>query len=819
MKVLGTGPSSAQVLIIGEAPGKEEEARGEPFIGQSGVELTKMIQQVGFLRSECYLDNVCKYRPEKNKITSLFYTKTAANKMAVTPPFILGRFVHEHIAEGVSELEALIDQLKPKLIIALGNTALWATTGEWGITKWRGSNLSTREINGQTYPLLPTYHPSAVLRQWDWRYIAVHDLRQAKRILDNGLPVIQERITIRPNLGQVLGQIAQLKSGADALGRLNGGRMLDVAVDIETRYRQITCVGLAWTPVDAICIPFLEIKTEDKNYWKTLDEETEVVWALRELLTHPNVMIIGQNFLYDQQYFARRMAFVPGSKNIHDTMTAHHVMWAGLPKGLDFLSSFYAQETHVFWKNEGKEWNPKTHDEEQHWIYNARDALRTYIVAKEQRNVYEALNFRSTTYGDPWTIQHKTHDAILRAMLRGVHVDDERKRGLIQKLGKVITGLEEYITFLLGHSLNPRSPKQLSTLFYNDFKVKPVTVYDRATGRRRRTTNADALGTIGKREVLLAPICNAIIDTRGLGTSKSVASQELDIDGRMRCAYSPAMVETYRFNSREDAFGYGTNLQNISSGDENHEPDSPHFRPNLRKMFIPDEGFAICDHDLDQADARVVAWESNCPSLKEIFHDKSRDLHCENADIIFGRHDEPYRQRAKGGVHATNYGATAGVLAAALGITVHEADIFLARYFGERPEVREWHDRIRIELQTRRYVENIFGYRRFYFDRIDNLLKEALAWIPQSTVAIAVNLGILQVQEQLPWAEFLLQVHDSAVHQYPYSTKPGTVPWTEDIEHKFELIRKAMEVPLPYDDPMTIPVSGKWSLESWGHCK
>jgi len=79
-------------------------------------------------------------------------------------------------------------------------------------------------------------------------------------------------------------------------------------------------------------------------------------------------------------------------------------------------------------------------------------------------------------------------------------------------------------------------------------------------------------------------------------------------------------------------------------------------------------------------------------------------------------------------------------------------------------------------------------------------------------VAIAINLGIKKVEQQLPWAEFLLQVHDSAVHQFPAHDQFTT-------EHAFEKIRKTMEIELPYPEPMTIPVTGKWSLESWGHCK
>lgn len=187
------GPSNAEVLIVGEAPGKVEAERGEVFVGPSGSEMTKMIHQAGFIRSECFLTNVTGYRPANNRITDWFYPKTKRPAKAI---LVQGRWVHQNVADGVLALEELITKLKPKVIIAFGNTPLWALTGNYGITKWRGSNLSTREIHGQTYPLLATYHPAAILRRWDWRYIAVHDLRQAKRIRDNGLPDIKEHFVV-----------------------------------------------------------------------------------------------------------------------------------------------------------------------------------------------------------------------------------------------------------------------------------------------------------------------------------------------------------------------------------------------------------------------------------------------------------------------------------------------------------------------------------------------------------------------------------------------------------------------------------------------
>lgn len=816
--VYGYGSDTAEILLLGEAPGKTEVIEGSPFMGAAGIELTKMLEQAGMLRSQCYLDNVCKYQPPRNRIEQWFYTKTKIAKEKPPHEVVLGKFVHPYIAQGVRDLESLLTRINPKVIIALGNTALWFCTGEWGITKWRGSNLQSRSINGKVYSVVPTYHPAAVLRQWDWRFIGVHDLRTARRVRDQGLPTPAEEFILRPSFNTVIHWLRELRRTADSLRESK----LDIAVDIETRARCISCVGLAWTESKAINIPFLEVKAENKNYWGTVEEELEIVWELRTLLTHPNVRVIGQGFSYDQQYFAKEFLFIPNYKpeNFHDTMTAHHIMWAGLPKGLDFQSSLYCSEDHVYWKDEGKEWNPKFHTEEQHWTYNCKDCVRTYKIAMEQRKVYEQLDFPSTPYGDPWLIQHQSHESVLRAMLRGVRINLNEKKRIHNELDNTINRIEEYIAFLAGHPLNPRSPQQLQKFFYNDFRIKPVTVYDSKTGTYRRTCNDDALVTLAKREILLAPVCFAINDVRSMGTFKSVAAKALDVDNRIRCQYTVPGTETYRYSSSTDAFGYGTNLQNVSSGTERDsdgkelDKNDHRYRPNLRKMMIPDEGMAIADHDLEQADARIVAWESNCQSLKEIFNDPTRDLHNENCEIIFGScsgKSDPNRQKAKAGVHATHYGATPPILAAALGITIREAERFIDRYFGERPEIQHWQERIRGQLQTKRYVENILGFRRFYFDRIESVLKEALAWIPQSTVALAINLGIKQVERTLPWAEFLMQVHDSAVHQFPLDrAKP---------EDSFESIRKAMTVVLPYEDPLTIPVSGSWSAISWGHCK
>jgi DNA polymerase I-like protein with 3'-5' exonuclease and polymerase domains len=366
---------------------------------------------------------------------------------------------------------------------------------------------------------------------------------------------------------------------------------------------------------------------------------------------------------------------------------------------------------------------------------------------------------------------------------------------------------QQWLNTVIGKPLNPRSPKQLQELFYHDLGCAVVT--SRKT--QRPTTDSDALDKIALSDPILRPICSAINQIRQLSNFRSVCLQPIDHDSRIRCSYNIAGTETFRFSSSQDAFGFGTNLQNISSGQERNQ-DFP--LPNLRKLFVPDAGYTMGDFDLAQADARVVAWDAQDEPLMELFADPSRDLHNENTEVIFGKclgKNDPNRQLSKTGVHLTNYGGTPAVLAASLGLTRHEAERFQARWFSAHPAIRDWHNRVLSELQSRRYVENAFGYRRFYFDRIEGILKEALAWIPQSTVAITTNLGIERVRERLSGhkVEFLLQVHDSSVFQWPTHLTEALLPQ----------IRANLQIPIPYPTPLIIPVGSKTSDVSWGDCK
>lgn len=238
-------------------------------------------------------------------------------------------------------------------------------------------------------------------------------------------------------------------------------------------------------------------------------------------------------------------------------------------------------------------------------------------------------------------------------------------------------------------------------------------------------------------------------------------------------------------------------------------------------MFIPDPGMTIFDVDLAGADAQVVAFEAEDYDLIRAFR-AGLDVHSKNAEDLWGRAftqlagdkdngpKSKKRKECKQGVHATNYGGSPRTLSKVLGWTVHEADQFQKRWFTIHPGIkRNFHGRVEASLRSSRMVINRFGYRRVYFDRIESCFTEALAWIPQSTVAEVSFRGGLQLEERCNWVEMLLQVHDSLVFQVPHS-----------MEERVADIREGLRYPIPYGfDELTIAWGIARSRVSWGDCE
>jgi DNA polymerase-1 len=300
----------------------------------------------------------------------------------------------------------------------------------------------------------------------------------------------------------------------------------------------------------------------------------------------------------------------------------------------------------------------------------------------------------------------------------------------------------------------------------------------------------------------------------------------------MRCSFSIAGPTTYRFSSSENAFGSGMNLQNIPVAEKAKIKDPNYIKlPNIRKLFIADPGYTFYDMDLDRADLQVVVWEADDKELKMALRE-GLDLHCFNAVTVYdikgipadelkeshpnykehrARIGEAKRGKTKAGIHATNYGVGDRKLAQTLGITVHEASLFRAKWFGARPGVRKWHLRTEEAIAKKGYIENKFGARLYNFGRPN--LPEFLGWLPQSTVAGVINRALVNVDGAYQRGEtsnqLLIQVHDSLAGQFLTSRK----------DEEIVKLRELAQVVIPYDDPLVIPVGINCSEKSWGDCK
>ncbi|MDE3067721.1 MAG: uracil-DNA glycosylase [Verrucomicrobiota bacterium] len=141
--VFGVGNIDAHLMFIGEAPGADEDAQGEPFVGRAGQLLTKIIQATGLRRGDVYIANILKCRPDTPG-QSAGNRKPTAEEMAACIPYL-----HEQI-----------DLIAPRVIVALGAVAIEGLLGKAaGITKLRSHWQTYRGI-----PLMPTYHPAYLLR-------------------------------------------------------------------------------------------------------------------------------------------------------------------------------------------------------------------------------------------------------------------------------------------------------------------------------------------------------------------------------------------------------------------------------------------------------------------------------------------------------------------------------------------------------------------------------------------------------------------------------------------------------------------------------
>jgi DNA polymerase len=321
------GPHDAKIAIVGEAWGEQEALIGKPFQGYSGQELTRMLQEAGLSRRDCFLTNVLALRPPNNDLAALCCNKTSCGE-GYTLPHLgkIGQYLQPQYLPELDRLRDELTQVAPNLIIALGATACWALLHTNGIGALRGTVATSSLV---PHKVLPTYHPAGVLRNWAWRPIAIADLIKAKR--ESEFPEIkrpERHILVNPT-------IAECREWMDRhLGS-------ECACDIETKFGMIEMVGFSASASHAMVIPFWD-KNKGGNYWPSANDERMARKIVGAILENPSITKIFQNGLYDLQYLIKEGFRPRGCRE--DTMLYHHALYPEMQKGLGFLGSVYTQE-------------------------------------------------------------------------------------------------------------------------------------------------------------------------------------------------------------------------------------------------------------------------------------------------------------------------------------------------------------------------------------------------------------------------------------------------------------------------------------------
>ena len=753
-------PSTAHLVLVGEAPGEDETVKGGAFVDRAGKLLNELMASAGFVRSACYLDNVFQFHPPGNNLDSWIKLNTTKARTTVkeSPEFLQQK---ENLLERLRETKA-------NVVVALGNISLYALTGLASITKRRGSILQCDALGGRK--VIPCIHPSAAFHDYLFRYNIVVDLQRAweeKEFPETRL--LKRNLNLEPTLHEAISFIQLCQ------------KFPQVAYDIEVKNQELSHLAIATNPTSGMCIPFI---SGEQDYW-TPDQEAEIIQAIARLLEDERVEKIGQNLSFDSTFMYSKYGI--HVKPMQDTMIAAGILLPDFPKGLDSLVSNYC-DGEPYYKDDGKEWfNNPFKSEEIFRRYNAMDAAVLMEIFPKQQAELE----RSGNWGT-YKNQLRLLEPLVYAGNKGMKVSRKKMKDFAKGAEKKIQELEAALLEATGgQELNPNSSKQMKEYFYVQKGLPPYT------RKGAITVDDKALKRISAKGLREAGIILALRHEKKM--LSTYYDMKLDTDERLRCSFNPVGTSQGRISSSKTIRGTGANMQN--------QPD------DMKAVMVPDDGFIMVNQDLSQAENRVVAYISGEYRMLDAFQ-KGIDIHIQTGALVHGIPisdvTDDIRADGKKANHGLNYDLGYVTFALLYQITEAEAKHIIARYHAVYPAIREWHSAIRQELSMNgSTLTNCFGRRRRFLGQWGHdLFKLAYSYIPQSTVADVMNQRgfsyLYYNQDLFPEVQFLNTVHDSLQYQIPLE-----VGYKRIIEI-IQTIKQNLEIPIKWKDrEFSIPVDTK----------
>jgi 5'-3' exonuclease len=395
-------------------------------------------------------------------------------------------------------------------------------------------------------------------------------------------------------------------------------------------------------------------------------------------------------------------------------------------------------------------------------------------------------------------------EKVLREMEeRGVLIDKNKLAKLSKEINKDLTFLEKKIFKEVGHEFNLNSPKQLSSVLYDELNLIP----ERSTRiKTHKSTDEATLSTL----IGTHPVIEPTLRYRELFKLKSTYvdafPDQIGPDGRIHTHFHSDATRTGRLSSKNP------NLQNIPARGE--------WGEKVRMAFIAPKGQVLLSADYNQIELRVMAHMSGDSELKRIFEERE-DIHTQAAIAVLGKKPAQVTKEDRRIAKMINFGIMYGIspfgLGKQLSIEPGEAKKIIARYYERFPAVKKWIGATLQVAYEKGFVETLGGFRRYVLElRSNNMtvrhLGERIAVNSpiQGTAADIIKMAMVEISNKLQVTGYktkmILQVHDELVFEVP----------EKELKQAAKLVKDTMENCFKLDIPLVVELKvGK----NWGVMK
>ncbi|HPP91789.1 MAG TPA: DNA polymerase I [Bacteroidales bacterium] len=541
-----------------------------------------------------------------------------------------------------------------------------------------------------------------------------------------------------------------LKKLAEELSKLEEFCFDTETTSINALESELVAIAFSWIKGKGYLVYFPENENEIK----------EMLSILKPVFENDRIRKIGQNIKFDIQVLANYGIEVRGA--LFDTMIAHYLLEPDMRHNMDYLAETYLSYRPVSIESligeKGR--NQKTMRSvpvEKIVEYSVEDADITFQLKElfEPKIIKEGMKELAENIEMPLI-------RVLACMERaGVKLDEENLKSIAVGLREDIIRLEGEIYALAGEEFNISSPRQLGNILFIKLKIDDKA---KLTKTKQFITNEEILQKLVNRH----PIVGKVLEYRGLKKLLTTYVETLPLlinkkTGRIHTSFNQAVAATGRLSSNNP------NLQNIPVRDERGR--------EIRKAFVPDEGYIFLSADYSQIELRLMAHLSGDKNMIEDFI-SGHDIHTATAAKIFGvSFDEVTREmrsRAKTANFGIIYGISSFGLSERLNIGRKEAKELIDGYFASYPGVKQYMEESIKQAREKGYVTTMFGRRRYVRDINSrnqvvrgNAERNAINAPIQGSAADIIKIAMIRIFNQIRnkglKSRMILQVHDELI--------------------------------------------------------